>query len=557
MRSYLSKVKRTVPRVFASILILILGLVAMSSSQANTGGDNSVLPWVNNYTLIILNTNSISELRQAEQFIRSQGGLLGVDVPPHVITGWIASETAAQLIGKHGIIEAIQEPVDETGFASLSDEERFLINYFNRVTSGRRSQEILQTEPGTRGGLLPDALEKGAVSLDDVIRNLKNKGLDLQLLGIQKGQEGKLLGTSDAMVGTVTVRIFWVESNGAIDPNYYSWNAGDVATIRSEITDGLNWWAAEASSRMITLGFTLIANTLPAAEEMQPYEPVLHSSGEDYMWINAIMANIGFSAGDKLARTTAYDNYLKNTYSSNWAYCAFVGYNPSPAPSTFTDGYSAYAYLLGPYAQLLYRNDGWTVSQFHLVFPHETGHIFGACDEYYVEGYGGCTGCASCNPLRPDALNGNCEHNCNSAPVACMMRANNQLLCNWTPVQIGWTSYNTSIQAHCYTEGAPVSVSITMDGSPTGYYTPHTFTSLTGNHTFTVPNTDPSGHPFTQWNTGATSTTISVSSAGTHTAYYLGSSPILTLWGVIILVALIIISGIFIIRKRRRAAVPV
>jgi outer membrane protein assembly factor BamB len=81
-------------------------------------------------------------------------------------------------------------------------------------------------------------------------------------------------------------------------------------------------------------------------------------------------------------------------------------------------------------------------------------------------------------------------------------------------------TYDVTINAHCNTEGVDISVPITMDGSPTGYNTPHTFTGLTGTHTFTVPNTDPSGHPFKQWSTGSTSTTITVSAGGTYTAYY-------------------------------------
>ncbi len=81
-------------------------------------------------------------------------------------------------------------------------------------------------------------------------------------------------------------------------------------------------------------------------------------------------------------------------------------------------------------------------------------------------------------------------------------------------------TYDVTIAAHCYTEGVSVSVSITMDGTSSGFNTPHTFTGLTGTHTFTVPNNDPSGHPFKQWGTGETSTTITVSTGGTYTAYY-------------------------------------
>ena len=80
--------------------------------------------------------------------------------------------------------------------------------------------------------------------------------------------------------------------------------------------------------------------------------------------------------------------------------------------------------------------------------------------------------------------------------------------------------YDATINAHCNIEGIDVSVAITKDSLPLGYDTPHTFIGLTGTHQFTVPDTDPHGHPFQKWNTGEASTTITVSSGGTYTAYY-------------------------------------
>ena len=86
-------------------------------------------------------------------------------------------------------------------------------------------------------------------------------------------------------------------------------------------------------------------------------------------------------------------------------------------------------------------------------------------------------------------------------------------------------TYNVTIDAHCNTEGTVVNVGIAKDGSSTGLSTPHTFYGLDGSHTFTVPSADVLGHPFSQWNTGQTSTTISISDAGTYTAYYNALAP--------------------------------
>ncbi|MEM3760280.1 MAG: FG-GAP-like repeat-containing protein [Candidatus Bathyarchaeia archaeon] len=86
-------------------------------------------------------------------------------------------------------------------------------------------------------------------------------------------------------------------------------------------------------------------------------------------------------------------------------------------------------------------------------------------------------------------------------------------------------TYAVTIKAHCNTEGTDVTVRFWIDGSPTTYYTPYTFPSLTGTHTFTISTSDASGHQFKQWSTGATSHTITVSAGGTYTAYYEASPP--------------------------------
>jgi C1A family cysteine protease len=81
-------------------------------------------------------------------------------------------------------------------------------------------------------------------------------------------------------------------------------------------------------------------------------------------------------------------------------------------------------------------------------------------------------------------------------------------------------AYSVTITAHCSSEGIDLAVPITEDGSATGCATPCTFSDISDIHTFTVPSTDPSGHPFLQWSTSESSTTITVSSAGVYTAIY-------------------------------------
>jgi hypothetical protein len=87
--------------------------------------------------------------------------------------------------------------------------------------------------------------------------------------------------------------------------------------------------------------------------------------------------------------------------------------------------------------------------------------------------------------------------------------------------------YVATIDAYCNTEAKGVSVNIVKDGMPTGYTTPHSFTGLLGNHNFTVSASDPGGHMFVNWSTGEISTTVTLDSGGTFTAYYeAGPTPV-------------------------------
>jgi hypothetical protein len=125
---------------------------------------------------------------------------------------------------------------------------------------------------------------------------------------------------------------------------------------------------------------------------------------------------------------------MRNAYNANWSVVTYTAYNPVGAPSTFTDGY--FAYFWNTYIQMCFRNDGWATGSYDIINAHETGHNFGASDEYYQAGYGGCTSCAVASN---GVLNGNCEY-CNASAQPCMMRGNSTTLCGYTPGQLGWTN---------------------------------------------------------------------------------------------------------------------
>jgi len=335
-----------------------------------------------------------------------------------------------------------------------------LVTFFNSVVTGEveRQDHSLRWQGDP---LVNDVLEHPFVNPAEVAKNLEDKHIAWDAELARTAANGGIFpGYSDSMKGTVACCLFFVESNGTIDSNLYTWTTSARDQVINQCYSGTSWWASRGSSNGISVSFYISYYSPDSSAMKQGYEPILHRSSEDSLWINPIMANLGYSSGTKIDRVTSFNGWLKSWAGTNWAYSCFFAYNPSGAPSTFTDGYFAYAYPGGPYSQLLYRNDGWSISDTWSVYAHETGHIFWACDEYYQAGYGGCTSCSPCSSYRP-VTNGNCEHpSCNpGGSVPCMMNNNSNALCSYTVAQVGWQS-------------SPQTQILTIQSSPGGTTSP-------------------------------------------------------------------------------------
>ena len=414
-------------RLLAVVLLFLAGETTTSWAQIFSipprTGD-----WQQGFTLIIMNHTEAAAANQARDFVKSRGGRIAALVPPRVMMGWVAPELSQDLIGQHGIEQITHTPVARARFASNDAATRSAVSFFNAVVSGALATEQAAAAQASGEPLRNDALAPPILDEEAYAENLRAFGL-----------AASPAANSSDMIGTVAVALFFVESNGAIDPNTYTWSADDEQNTFNRALSGLTWWADQASAfgPSLTFSVSLYGATHVAAQ--QGYEPILRASSDDHLWIEAITANLGFNQGDKIARVTAFNTWLKNNLETDWAYTAFIGYNPPPAPTRFNDGYFAYAHLGGPFTQLLFKNDGWAVEDFGKIFSHETGHVFWACDEYFESGYGGCASCGACAPLgpRPTTENGNCE-TCNSFALECMMRSNSSVLCSFTPYQIGW-----------------------------------------------------------------------------------------------------------------------
>jgi hypothetical protein len=452
----------------AMLLVFPLGMRRALAQDDVEIGD----AWVNGYTLFLTSAENIDQAYEAADAIKRAGGGVGVIIPNQVMLGWLPADKINGLVGKSNIQQIHQKPLARSTAlsvltaGSMQDESVLnAIEFFNDVAGGtfkmKKDAVKAQVEAsGIKPQMLPDVFESPPISESDYMANLAAHGIseaDLQKAGVYlnrvaPGAVAPSPGNSDYMAGKVYFTAMFVQSDGKIDKQLYTWSSADRQTIQGEIVSGLSWWANTAQSSKYDVPLTFVYNYQYGANTKTSYEPITHPSSDDGLWISQIMANYGYSSGDKMARCTAFNTAQRQANKTNWAVVSFIAYNPSPAPTTFTDGYFSYAYIRGPYSQLCFSNDGWGVSRYYLVNTHETGHLFGAEDEYYQKGYGGC-GANDCTTFFTNHVyNGNCAQ-CNSNQVKCVYVDDSQNLCGYTPGLIGWTGIQSPSLTTANTSG--------------------------------------------------------------------------------------------------------
>jgi len=237
--------------------------------------------------------------------------------------------------------------------------------------------------------------------------------------------------TSEYMAGDISVAIIFPESNGSIDPNIENWDLERQNQVISKIQSALNWWASQEPKARVNWNFHVY--TVETG-----YEPILRS--DEWDWVKDVMSYFGYTSGYATDRARAFDNDLRNSDGTDWAFIIFVADSLKDADGAFADGSFAFAYNRGPYAVVTYDNGNLGIDNMDKVVAHETGHIFGACDEYCIQGY--CCNCfKACGYL--NELNKNCEApDCGISD--CIMDCNEWCLSPSTRKHIGWRDKNNN-----------------------------------------------------------------------------------------------------------------
>lgn len=185
--------------------------------------------------------------------------------------------------------------------------------------------------------------------------------------------------TSEFMAGSVAVGIVLVESDGSVDLSTEDWTSDEKQRVFSEIVAALDWWA-ELEPRA---NLTFFYDDHWSDPLLTGVEPIARPYRDQERWIADAMGALGYDAPSYFTRVRDYNNDLRATYQTDWAFTIFVVDSSVDGDNRFSDRYFAYAYLGGPFLVMTYGNNGYGPDNLDAVAAHEIGHIFHALDQYY------------------------------------------------------------------------------------------------------------------------------------------------------------------------------
>jgi len=400
------------PKIYFWILAYIL-LFSMISPHINASEEKA---------LVILSSNNIEQMKESKQFIERFGHIIQV-FPPHYMIGYIDETKFEELMENENIKGIYTEKVDSIDIEDTNTE--LVLGYWNKAFEPiiMSTEELNLDNSEEPGPILNDMLQVPLnIKEDKSITSKSNK-----IFSAPSYYE-----TSEYLYGNVLVSIILPESNGMIDTSREDWTTTERDNVVNEIVDGLLWWLNKVPSNVNLAIYYLTQSGVPTS-----YEPISRPQSDEGLWIQESLDYLGYPGTDYFIQVYDYNNHLRDVYEIDWAYTVFVVDSSNDFNNMFSDGYFAYAYLDGPFMVMTYGNNGYGINNMDTVMAHETGHIFGAGDEYSSSG---CSCTRKYGFLNVE--NQNCENDC-SSDAACIMRGDippytNNNLEYYSKSQVGW-----------------------------------------------------------------------------------------------------------------------
>jgi hypothetical protein len=181
--------------------------------------------------------------------------------------------------------------------------------------------------------------------------------------------------TSLYMIGDVSVSVILPESISGTE----DWTAQEISDVHAEIMNGLDWWTFNNPDADLTFVYDW-NDQVSVTDEPISYNHI------DY-WIIQSMESLGYPfSGTYLDQIYDLVNDQRSLKDTDWGFVIFVADSSNDVDGKFVDGWSAFTILNGdgggPYLVMTYDNNNYGISNMDAVLAHETGHIFGAVDQY-------------------------------------------------------------------------------------------------------------------------------------------------------------------------------
>ena len=223
----------------------------------------------------------------------------------------------------------------------------------------------------------------------------------------------------------------WVDSDVPYQPD-----AGIDAALWSDTNDKIyffkkaSFWAGTYVRINPSVSWTV--------ESGYPKPIGLSTGGTEALWRDKALTQLGYPTGS--AGVEQLCDALQNASGAEFGYVTFF--------TKFPNMWFAYAGGIKVVMQREGPSDFTTWTSIDNVMAHETGHMFGAPDEYSSSR----CGCDDERGKFIKAPNGNCAYEtCDDASVNCLMKSGGASnLCAFTPYHIGWGAFLSSIDGGCY-----------------------------------------------------------------------------------------------------------
>ena len=393
--------------------------------------------------LILILTINRDSYQNAVKTITEMGGRITAGLPPEAFYALVPKSKMKELNAfKEFVVVLNQRNADS--IPGLNEIQKNLLEKWNRKLTNTQEPSLIPNPPPPPN----DALQRPPFEEENIEekppKSFPRGTSSDDLFILPEAFQEIAPGPTTSMSGKVLFCIFFPESNGVIDRNQENWTSTQVYNVLSEVLNGVNWWAIKApgGANLSFEGFYFD----PSDRCMQTsYEPITRPQTDEGLWINEIMTCLGYTSGSYITKVDSFNTWLKSTYGGAEAYSIFVVDDDVDSDNMFADGLFAYAYLGGPLEVMTYANDGYGIENMDAVHAHETGHIFGAFDEYASASTCVCTNAHNNCP------NQNCENSC-LFDVPCIMRGQispftNNSLCDCTKGQVGWSCGSCSGQS--------------------------------------------------------------------------------------------------------------